>query len=112
MLNKIQHAADSCVHLRPIIDLLVCHSMPLELWCMGVRIDKASTVEIVGEAKTALEVATFVSMARAVYHQTECCSSREFLSLGSIDIGYGSGAETLCLNKFGALKPCLDINMT
>jgi hypothetical protein len=37
---------------------------------MGVRIDKASTVEIVGEAKTALEVATFVSMARAVYHQT------------------------------------------
>jgi len=29
-VEQIQHAADSCVNLRPIVDLPVCHSMPLE----------------------------------------------------------------------------------
>jgi hypothetical protein len=51
-VEQIQYAADSCVNLRPIVDLLVGHSMPLELRYMGVRIDKASTVEIVREAST------------------------------------------------------------
>jgi hypothetical protein len=86
-VEQIQHAADSCVNLRPIVDPVVCHSMPLR--CMGVPIDKASTVEIVGEAKTVLEVATFVSLARAVYHQMgKCRSSREILSLVPIDITF------------------------
>jgi hypothetical protein len=44
-VEQIQHAADSCVNLRPIVDPVVCHLMPLAVY--GVRIDKASTVAMI-----------------------------------------------------------------
>ena len=31
-VEQIQHAADSCVNLWPIVDLVVCHSMPLAVY--------------------------------------------------------------------------------
>src|SRR4029077_20263877 len=34
-VEQIQPAADSCGNLRPIVDLLVGHSMHLELRCLG-----------------------------------------------------------------------------